>query len=230
MLHIGKGDDAYVIVNIQQLYRKSDDVREWADVRVMLTAGAVVYPVECTVVDASKLRLKVQPNKLPIGKYGLRVDFVGLDGARKTYFKDRQILIAARTEDTDLPYGNEEGLDVYELGTMAIYVPEKGDSAYRTAVDNGFAGTEAEWLESLKGEPGPQGERGEQGEQGIPGIQGEQGEPGATGPQGEPGKDGVDGGLLYPSYKVDPHNMHLYSDTDTNRIGLDKNKHFIVTY
>ena len=31
---------------------------------------------------------------------------------------------------------------------------EKGKSAYQIAVDNGFVGTEEEWLESLKGEPG----------------------------------------------------------------------------
>lgn len=35
---------------------------------------------------------------------------------------------------------------------------EEGDSAYEIAVANGFVGTEAEWLESLKGEPGEPGE------------------------------------------------------------------------
>lgn len=41
-----------------------------------------------------------------------------------------------------------------------IYTPvpgpqgEEGDSAYEVAVNNGFVGTEAEWLESLRGEPG----------------------------------------------------------------------------
>lgn len=127
MLHIGKGDDAYVIVNIQQLYRKSDDVRSWKEVRAILEAGSVAYPVECTVIDGETLRLKIQPNKLPLGKYGLRIDFVGRDDVHKTYFRDRQINIVKATDDTDLPYGTEEGLDVYELGTMAIYVPEKGD-------------------------------------------------------------------------------------------------------
>lgn len=33
-----------------------------------------------------------------------------------------------------------------------------GKSAYQIAVGNGFTGTEAEWLASLKGEPGPPGE------------------------------------------------------------------------
>jgi len=35
-----------------------------------------------------------------------------------------------------------------------------GASAYEIAVQNGFTGTEAEWLASLKGEQGPQGESG----------------------------------------------------------------------
>ena len=65
----------------------------------------------------------------------------------------------------------------------------QGLSAYDIAVQNGFDGSVEEWLESLKGETGPQGEKGETGEAGP---QGEKGETGATGPQGEPGKDGTD--------------------------------------
>lgn len=38
-----------------------------------------------------------------------------------------------------------------------------GDSAYEVAVANGFAGTEAEWLASLVGPPGPQGIPGGEG-------------------------------------------------------------------
>lgn len=60
-----------------------------------------------------------------------------------------------------------------------------GDSAYDVAVDNGFVGTEEEWLESLVGPQGPQGNQGSQGIQGIQGIQGPPGADGAdyTGPQ-----------------------------------------------
>lgn len=54
---------------------------------------------------------------------------------------------------------------------------QKGDSAYQVAVQNGFQGTEEEWLASLKGEPG---QKGEPGEQGIPGPKGEKGDPGAS--------------------------------------------------
>ena len=56
-----------------------------------------------------------------------------------------------------------------------------GKSAYQIALDNGFVGTEQEWLDSLKGEKGEKGDKGDTGEQG------------AQGEQGEPGKDGADG-------------------------------------
>lgn len=73
---------------------------------------------------------------------------------------------------------------------------KEGKSAYEVAVENGFVGTEEEWLASLTGE---HGEKGEQGEQGIQGVQGEKGDPGEQGPQGEkgekgdPGEKGADG-------------------------------------
>lgn len=58
----------------------------------------------------------------------------------------------------------------------ALAVDVSGASAYEIAVANGFIGTEAAWLESLKGEREAKGEQGEQG------IQGEQGEPGEVTP------------------------------------------------
>lgn len=69
-------------------------------------------------------------------------------------------------------------------------------TAYAIAVANGFAGTVAEWLASLKGErgekgdtgaTGPAGPQGEKGDQGATGAQGERGEKGDTGAKGEPG-------------------------------------------
>ena len=66
-----------------------------------------------------------------------------------------------------------------------------GLSAYQIAVNNGFSGTETEWLNSLKGEKGEQGLKGDtgsvgpQGPQGETGPKGEQGETGPVGPKGE---------------------------------------------
>lgn len=47
-----------------------------------------------------------------------------------------------------------------------------GKSAYRIAVDNGFIGSEADWLESLKGSNGADGRDGLDGKDGKDGIDG----------------------------------------------------------
>ncbi len=71
-----------------------------------------------------------------------------------------------------------------------------GDSAYQIAVNNGFSGTEQQWLASLKGDAGPMGPQGPAGIDGAPGPQGPAGTngvDGATGAQGSQGATGVQG-------------------------------------
>ena len=65
---------------------------------------------------------------------------------------------------------------------------QDGKSAYEIAVDNGFVGTESEWLESLKGESGASGLTGSNG------LNGEDGK------DGEAGKDGENGKSAYELY------------------------------
>ena len=80
---------------------------------------------------------------------------------------------------------------------------EAGKSAYDIAVENGFTGTEVEWLELLKGEKGEQGEKGEKGDYG--------------GPKGDKGDDGR--GIL----KVEIIENHLwitYSDAPASPVDL----------
>ncbi|WP_349625738.1 collagen-like triple helix repeat-containing protein [Leuconostoc citreum] len=64
---------------------------------------------------------------------------------------------------------------------------EQGYSAYQVAVNNGFNGTVAQWLLSLKEKDGQQGPIG------LTGKDGQQGQQGVQGPQGIPGKDGAQG-------------------------------------
>lgn len=109
----------------------------------------------------------------------------------------------------------EKPVDMVVQGTALLKI--HGKSAYEIALQDGFEGTEEEWLESLKGEPGAKGEQGDvgpagpqgpqgaagpigpqgiPGEQGVPGIQGEQGQKGdkgETGPRGPAGADGAPG-------------------------------------
>lgn len=59
---------------------------------------------------------------------------------------------------------------------------DDGRSAYEVAVQEGFEGTQEEWLASLIGPRGEQGERGPAGERGERGDQGPRGERGEPGP------------------------------------------------
>ena len=65
-----------------------------------------------------------------------------------------------------------------------------GKSAYEIAVENGFVGTESEWLESLKGSDGRDGVDGKDGADGQPGKDGIDGQNGADGQDGVNGSDG----------------------------------------
>ena len=62
-----------------------------------------------------------------------------------------------------------------------------GKSAYEIAIEHGFVGTEADWLESLKGVDGKDGCDGRNGVDGLPGKDGK------DGADGLPGRDGING-------------------------------------
>lgn len=84
---------------------------------------------------------------------------------------------------------------------------EDGKSAYEIAVENGFEGTEEEWLASLKGqdgEDGKDGADGEKGDKGDKGDAGEKGEQGDKGDKGDPGEKGEQGDKGDKGDKGDP--------------------------
>lgn len=68
-----------------------------------------------------------------------------------------------QAEDTKYFYvSNADGTytEVQNLDLIKGEAGEDGATAYELALDNGFSGTEAEWLESLKGEKGETGDEG----------------------------------------------------------------------
>lgn len=83
--------------------------------------------------------------------------------------------------------------DAYKIAVQNGYVGSeaswldslKGHSAYTLAKAHGFKGSESEWLSSLKGDTGPQGPEGPKG---TPGIDGQDG---VDGRDGENGTDGI---------------------------------------
>ena len=88
----------------------------------------------------------------------------------------------------------------------------RGYSAYEVAVQEGFEGTKAEWLASLQGADGPQGEQGIQGQTGPQGPKGEQGIQGPQGPKGEQGIQGIQGP------KGDPGDDYILTEQDKQEI------------
>lgn len=80
--------------------------------------------------------------------------------------------------------------DLYQQLLQKIQSASKGTdgkSAFEIAVEHGFVGTEAEWLESLKGVDGKDGCDGRNGVDGLPGKDGK------NGTDGLPGRDGING-------------------------------------
>ncbi len=85
-------------------------------------------------------------------------------------------------------------LDLYQQLLQKISEKGKdGKSAFEIAVEHGFVGTEAEWLESLKGVDGKDGVNGKDGCDGRNGVDGLPGKDGKSGADGLPGRDGIDG-------------------------------------
>lgn len=103
-----------------------------------------------------------------------------------------------------------------EDGTYADVIGIRGQSAYQVAVENGFVGTEQEWLDSLQGPAGPQGPqgpkgadgtmsfedltpeqkeslKGDKGDIGPQGPKGDKGDTGDIGPKGDKGEQGIQG-------------------------------------
>ena len=84
--------------------------------------------------------------------------------------------------------------DLYQQLLQKISEKGKdGKSAFEIAVEHGFVGTEAEWLESLKGVDGKDGVNGKDGCDGRNGVDGLPGKDGKNGADGLPGCDGIDG-------------------------------------
>lgn len=83
-------------------------------------------------------------------------------------------------------YGECSNVDVETIElTSRLDVGKDGKSAYEIALSEGFEGSEAEWLASLKGDKGEKGDKGDIGLTGPQGPQGVQGEQGIKGDKGD---------------------------------------------
>ena len=112
---------------------------------------------------------------------------------------------------------------------------EDGKSAYEIAVENGFEGTEEEWLASLKGQDGEDGkdgadgEKGDKGDAGEKGEQGDKGDPGEKGEQGDKGDKGEQGvGIKDITYSYGYNAEEGYFYTEITFILTDKQEKTVI--
>ena len=100
------------------------------------------------------------------------VPYSGIDNDTYLWIANKEGYICISWHNAFLHYTTKLSSKIYEKLVCA------GESAYDIAVDNGFEGTEQEWLASLKGE---RGEAGTDGARGPQGLQGNSGYSGAAG-------------------------------------------------
>lgn len=117
------------------------------------------------------------PTKDTIGKVNQLGAYINYDPVAKTYSADLYLCCGITAEGgCNWAFVNSTAISDEKISSsIAQYLKEHpldstgadGKSAYEVAVDNGFEGTEQEWLLSLKGENGANGLDGKDGEDGF---------------------------------------------------------------
>jgi hypothetical protein len=170
--------DTWTLTRIGDLISRCDDAYELLE----LAAGALTSD-EQTAITGDVVRTTVTANR---DSYNRRQRYF-LDctsylakalGVRN--FRDPEQVAAAHFIDGGLYINSipgvdgNDGLSAYDVavengfeGTEQEWLDSLARDAYQVAVDNGFVGTEQDWLDSLVG---PQGDEGPQGATGSPGA------------------------------------------------------------
>lgn len=142
------------VVVAQRMWQRRDTAANWTAKNPVLAAGEIGVQLGATA-DATKFKIGdgvVAWNSLAFFEGRLIELGTGSGYIRWRYVGDPTWINLVSLESLRGPQGN--------TGATGA----NGLSAYQVAVANGFAGTQAEWLASLKGE------KGDQGDQGPPGI------------------------------------------------------------
>ena len=186
------------------------------------------------VVESNKIELRFRgTEQIHTGEYNFTLwEYYGKVGQTATDTCHALELVDTTCQEDDLRNGLDEELVI--LPDSNIEVGFHGASAYEVAVDNGFQGSEQEWLNSLRGADGQsayqlwlaKGNVGSEEEflhslKGTDGLSAYEawlkaGNVGSEedflhslkGEQGLPGDDGVDGGIIYPKFRIS-RSMHL---------------------
>ena len=176
-----------------------DEALQKVTAKIQKSDSANVQNIELTKIS-NMFSLEIEPLNLAVGNYKITYIFeILISGKliRKTGLIENLSILkigcnCEKSENENLDFSielNQTVIDVkLNFSVLNIgSISESGKSAFDIAVENGFVGTEIEWLLSLKGE---KGDKGEQGIQGVKGIQGEKGEKGNAGEKGDKGDKG----------------------------------------
>ncbi|AHB12067.1 tail assembly protein [Xylella phage Sano] len=142
------------VVVAQRMWQRRDVAANWQSKNPVLAAGEIGVQLGAT---SDETKFKIGDGVTPwnsIGFFEGRLIEIGTGGGyiRWRYVGDENWINLVSLESLRGPQGN------------AGATGANGLSAYQVAVANGFAGTQAEWLASLKGA------KGDPGIQGPPGI------------------------------------------------------------
>ena len=210
-----------IVINNEPEERKPDAVRVEGNVQFWPVAKVSTQPGSAILVGTSyKASFDEQGYIidesgergvfLPVGTYTVEYNLGSAPSpkAQSIEVLTTHTLIEPLDLSTIIPDEGAQPLTDTEYEELAsrLYLVEqttldnRGYSAYEVAVNNGFVGTQAAWLESLvgatgpQGVPGVQGPQGPRGSQGLPGLDGEDSTvPGPAGPEGPQGPQGPKG-------------------------------------
>ena len=149
--------------------------------KIQKSDSANVQNIELTKIS-NMFSLEIEPLNLAVGNYKITYIFeILISGKliRKTGLIENLSILkngcnCEKAEDVELNFNveiNQTAIDV-ELNFSILNIgstSENGKSAFEIAVENGFVGSEIEWLNSLKGNDGKDGVNGTNGTDGQDG-------------------------------------------------------------
>lgn len=154
MIRIVKGNPFCLRIKLTDI---SIDLTQATSLNLRFIGAGTFYDLTPSISSPHVFEVRVEGD-LPVGVYMIELSGkYGGDDFRAAYAD--ALSVVHTNQQADLA-----PTDVLEVQTIdlafegAIAKGADGRSAYQVAVDNGFVGTEAEWLASLKGERGEQGE------------------------------------------------------------------------
>ena len=143
-----------------------DEALQKVTAKIQKSDSANVQNIELTKIS-NMFSLEIEPLNLAVGNYKITYIFEKLISGkliRKTGLIENLSILkigcnCEKSENENLDFSielNQTVIDV-ELNFSVLNIK----SAFDIAVENGFVGTEIEWLLSLKGEKGDKGDKGD---------------------------------------------------------------------